>query len=696
MSPKHNDHSSRPELALVANKEHRTGPTSLLAALLNEFEPFLRLVQKPELHLIDGTYRAAIRYGLLDDYPHLHHLSPGHQGGLVQLANMAIPAMPLVPKPAPSEHEAQNAAGDETVGRPHCPVCDGYNGAKPKLDTVIYLIDPSDPTSMSPGNLALKRECVVNSVTFLSTFTGAREWLTLQWHTSTTAATQEILERYYIPKELLARLSIARLEERHGTSIRDTNSANLPERPDTVLRSVTPNAPLLGGKSVAFIAHNGMKDCIVRLAAEHVELFSEFDHRLGTHSTAQKLNQGIPRPQDSAEWVQPVQHGPSGGDVQIAERVRRGECHKVFFFENPLFPREHENDIQLLERMARATKHDVVCIHEHASAERWAGMWDQIRTEPTETSLVSLVSAYREFFPEVHLILASEQGHHDPWQRIIRRAARVVLGKISQSADIRRGLAERAYIGITWRRTADDIAAEISRFAEELHNGDASRYRDEDDGVAIFDPPLSYRYARHRNLTFVPVIGVRAEYDERTQANATAARFAQIMTPILDSPEAIAIAVPAFSALAARAKGDGPDDGYELATITLREEIEKFWERLDVGVFSCHTVEQSGPKYAEVANEAKAAGAVGEVAGIYLDERGSEITLPSFRRFGISRMQLRKLKLGGGAVLVAGVRYNRIPAALAALRGGLVSVMVTDPQFAREVLEQHAKLPRRV
>ena len=52
-------------------------------------------------------------------------------------------------------------------------------------------------------------------------------------------------------------------------------------------------------------------------------------------------------------WVHRYLSGLLGGDAQIAELVLEHQCQRVIFFEDPHVARQHEADIQLLERAVR-------------------------------------------------------------------------------------------------------------------------------------------------------------------------------------------------------------------------------------------------------------------------------------------------------------------------------------------------------
>jgi methylglyoxal synthase len=199
-------------------------------------------------------------------------------------------------------------------------------GLKPEdeLDGVIYLIDPVDPSSLYPEAQALKRQCVIHGKPFVSTSAGAVEWIAV-----------ELLHANKGKAEL-----------------------RLP----------------LAGQTVALIAHDALKQRMVDFAARHFDILCRFAARVGTGTTGGLLNKmawsrGWPAGQP---WVQRHLSGPMGGDAQIAELVLNRACSKVIFFEDPHVARQHEADIQLLERAVCTASKDTTCFNSPAMAERWA------------------------------------------------------------------------------------------------------------------------------------------------------------------------------------------------------------------------------------------------------------------------------------------------------------------------------------
>jgi methylglyoxal synthase len=117
-----------------------------------------------------------------------------------------------------------------------------------------------------------------------------------------------------------------------------------------------------------------MKPQMLAYADAHFDVLSRFAHRVGTGTTGQRLNElawSRGWPKDSA-WVQRYQSGPLGGDAQIADLVLEGRCQRAIFFEDPHVARQHEADIQLLERAVTTRTDEAVCITSPKVAARWA------------------------------------------------------------------------------------------------------------------------------------------------------------------------------------------------------------------------------------------------------------------------------------------------------------------------------------
>ena len=194
------------------------------------------------------------------------------------------------------------------------------------LDGAIYLTDPVDPSSIFPEALALKRQCVIHGKPFLSTVASACDWVEME------------------------RIHAGLAPDRHADRWHDYEN-----------------------QTAALIAHDAMKPAMLDFVAHNFDLLSRFQRRVGTGTTGQRLNElawskgwpaGVP-------WVDRFNSGPLGGDAQIADLVLQRRCQRAIFFEDPHVARQHEADIQLLERAVTTVTQEAVCMTAPKVAQRW-------------------------------------------------------------------------------------------------------------------------------------------------------------------------------------------------------------------------------------------------------------------------------------------------------------------------------------
>jgi methylglyoxal synthase len=200
------------------------------------------------------------------------------------------------------------------------------------FDVIIYLLDPDDPTSIFPEGQALKRECVIHETAFISTFAHAREWFELA--------------RIQAGGEPDPRLDAAFQFER---------------------------------QTIGLIAHDARKDAMLGFVRAHFDFFNQFGGRIATGTTGSLLN-GVAEDlsgEGSPPWVRRFRSGPLGGDAEIALEVLDGRCQRIVFLEDPHVARQHEADIQLLERSARITSEQTMCVSDAASATWWIKRCEQ-------------------------------------------------------------------------------------------------------------------------------------------------------------------------------------------------------------------------------------------------------------------------------------------------------------------------------
>ena len=200
------------------------------------------------------------------------------------------------------------------------------------LDLVIYLIDPVDPSSVFPEAMALKRQCVVHGKPFISTLAGALEWLDLLGVNAGAAPMAQLDASFDFSQE-----------------------------------------------TIALVAHDAKKAAMLDFARRHFAFFDRFAIRIATGTTGTLLNELARelKPEATVPWVRPLKSGPLGGDAQIAEWLLDRRCRRVVFFEDPHVARQHEADIQLLERAARVVTDFAICMNDPQTAADWVRMCEQ-------------------------------------------------------------------------------------------------------------------------------------------------------------------------------------------------------------------------------------------------------------------------------------------------------------------------------
>ncbi len=278
-------------IGLAANRLHIDGEGSALARLLTGSRAALDRLA-PQLVVVGRTLDAIAQQHLLDGYGRIERFPYGREGGLMRLVSRVVETDPAR-----------------------------------RLDAVIYLIDPVDPSSTFPEAVALKRQCIIHGKPFLSTLAGAREWFELE--------------------------------------AIDAGAAH-----DPALDPVFD----LNNEAIALIAHDAMKERMLALAEQHFGLLDSFGMRYATGTTGGLLNELAMRIKGrdaGGHWVQPLLSGPLGGDAQIAELILDRRCRRTLFLEDPHVARQHEADIQLLERAARTLTDYASCVTDLKFAERW-------------------------------------------------------------------------------------------------------------------------------------------------------------------------------------------------------------------------------------------------------------------------------------------------------------------------------------
>jgi len=627
----------RPVIILLASRELRRGPDSPLIRFVRTFEHYLRHVLRPDIHVLEGSYRALLQNGLLADYDGLHPVASGRQGGLVTLGDLVV-----------------RGADD---GR--------------RVDAVVYLLDPRDATSMFPDSQAVKRECVVTRTPFFGTETAAAEWFRLDWARRLAGVDNNEAERaWFAPQHTLERLL-----------------------PDLVRHPA--------GLGVALIAHDTYKASMLEFARRHADFLGRFARRYATGTTGTLLNGEVPErirrrwqeddlergvfPADALparlresrderdrvekavaalaatmqgdRWIDAQPSGPLGGDIGVAELVRRGQCQTVIFFEDPHVSREHEADIQLLERATRIPGSEATCLHDPETVARWAQAWQEC-LEAGFAPPTTLDAVFRHLWGvELVVPTARRRGAGNPgWSAVAASAGWYLCALLEDRLQRARERGTPCRIGVGWGAGVGEVLDAM----ESIRTGLAQRERDE----GVSRPLIDTAGALGPWLTAQPTVGILGLAEPDNEANHHARRLASLYGGTAE-------ALPHYAFVKGEGPGGPSGDGALDAVLMTGGAL----------------TEGAMPIPGALADELER-DAVGEIGGVVVGAGGTEARIPGYRRIGATTDQLRATSR---SVLVAGRRGSELPVCLAALSAGLVGTLVTDIDFARGLVQAAAR-----
>jgi|GEM_PF-2050836 len=401
--------SAKPKLLIMASWRARSEPNSPLLRFVRDHATQLK---EFEIHATEGTYHSILATGLYTKNDVNWHRA-GPEGGVVELAAM--------------------------VARKDCEV-------------FIFLSDPKDRESDVPENRALQRLCKELKVRLINTLAGAEQWALYE-------ATM-LLDEWRRKKNKAKKMVPAKWKEGHP---------NVDERGE-------PLYPAFTEQTLSLISHDGKKEDMVLFVNKHHDFLSQFHRILTTGTTGYLLKllfadeghqRGILRDArrnveaarfrrlEEDVWVLrlffcnktrraqlaekallrfrsdykrieerleakekswtlssrpklttdqrfvnrifPLASGPQGGDVLIASEVLNNKCHAVVFFQDPGTAQPHDPDIRLFERTCQFWSREdrskqtnqtsigdsvrqsyATCVSDPRSADEWASHMKRI------------------------------------------------------------------------------------------------------------------------------------------------------------------------------------------------------------------------------------------------------------------------------------------------------------------------------
>jgi len=704
-------------IGLAASPSLRRGPASPLAQLLREIEPCLRYLGA-EIYAVEGALHTIIRCGLLRTLPQdkIHGMPSGRLGGLVDIGAAVV---------------ARRVVGVSRVFGDRTNEVASRLGLDREVDAVVYLLDPYDSTARLPETLALKRECVVKGKPFLATVASVREWFSL--HAMAAAA------RPGAPDS--TQLFSAFVDDAEAKRI-----------------GLAPR----GHQSVALIAHNQRKLELAQFAAAHHGFLNGFAHRFGTGTSAGVVNAvcegGEPCPRSDSEmnalaqrvrenrridkeagidgrsvstpdqWVEELDSGPEGGDLQAAEAILMGVCDTAIFFEDPSSPHEHDADIEVFERAARVWNlperrlngWGVTCLHDPESASTWAKLWTAHGGTPTTATY-----AFRARYG-VELVAVDPRHEDNPqaaWAAVLVEAAWYLFSSIMAAGWSRAlswqpgaGAAQQLGVVVPPGRGMADVIREMKQLVEaphrntKAHNDELDRALKDVIRMVQREPGADRMIGRAKSfldrkrlaypwnpnvlsdiLVVAPATGTFGSPIRGIEANGHADALADVF-----DANTVSCAPTVFTTARTGRRADGarePDPPYE-----------RHWAASDLLVLTCDAVDENYlsdrgrvpmPEGLgeEMVDRKKA---VGHLAGLFLGADGKLLTSHRYERCGISAKRIRDVAAearrgvnGKDSVLVAtqDIDGRRLRMINAVLEGGYVSTLITDTATALRVLQ---------
>lgn len=660
---------------LMAARAFREGPTSGLAKLVREFEPYWR-ASEAMIYSLEGSYKEIWKAGLLHHYEHFVPLPAGFEGGLVNATEVVVAA---------AERDA---------------VCH-----------VVYLVDPHDNSSLYPATASIKRECLLTGTPFLSTHQGAARWFGLEW--ARCAAEQKGLETDGLllsrpaggfAGEAAGRRSGSALalaaHDRHKRSMMDFADAHvdLLERDFPQRWATRVTGHVLNGGSI----WDYEKDVLYDVKGERR---TELMNRIEDKSFEWEAEQRDSGP-GSPGWVRQLTRGRQGGVIQLARKVLNEECDTIVFFQDAEAASEQDMEIQVLDRAAQLANRGALLLYDERSAARWAENVVACRDPGGAFDATTLVEAYRDAF-DVELVLAhppTTQGNgrnrrgveatRAVWRQITRTAAIHLVGTLSARAE-QKGEGGPVRLGLHWGGAVRDILGELGGSGDPnalagalaLHHyvkkhkaGELARTTSDSlltDENRSAPPPLF----GPDELKVVPTVGVIGAKDRSQEAHSLVFRATEVL-----GGDGVLFPESAFAL-----KGGVEDP--------LGRAIDDDWGHLDVLLLSAAPLQTRSEAALATALPADLASfykdCAAAVGTIYLerDANGNEVKQPQhpvYEQVGITPQQIAGLKdTGSEVVLVNGAELKapRIEACWAALKAEFASTLISDQVFAWEVLK---------
>jgi len=647
---------SKPKIAIIASEGARDDPSSPLLRFIRDYA---KVLKKFDIYTTAGTGNAICASGLYNLDEVAWHRS-GPMGGVVELAAMV---------------------------------------ARMQVGTVIFLSDPLDIRSDVPENFALQRVCREIGVRLISTLASAEEW-------ALCGGKSEIPKYSPFPSNW---------DERGNKNVDNTGEPLFLSIPE---------------QTIALISHDRKKDEMIDFVNEHLDFLDDFHRilttgttgwllkllyagenqkkeieaeaelRLGAqrfgqlkemlwsarlrHAKADKresveenalaelgqkifdeiqketsvINEDNPKPLEDpnpnfVSKVMPLPSGPKGGDILIADEILNHRCHRIIFFIDPGTAHAHEPDIRLLERTCQIRGVYAVCTSDrkssHDSIARLGECYEGYILKPCTRHKICQKYKLRE-------AIIVDTNEDVDGKKLGKALSRACAGYLFQQLMWTVGEDEIIRVGIAHGWVMRQVLKEMIG----MEKGELLRKPSKLSGRVIWSPIIG-------NLT--------VEWTDR-EAAAIANDFKGYFGG----------EVEAFQSSGLRHAGtksslSAEDNAliHELAEAKIILASAAPWNKEATLFKNTALKTEYFPKFTDAA---------GVISAIFLDENGKEAE-SQYSVVGLDYKGFHRAAKRGAVVLMCGGKNHR-KIALAALRAGLVSVLITTNATADFLLEEKA------
>lgn len=121
-------------------------------------------------------------------------------------------------------------------------------------------------------------------------------------------------------------------------------------------------------RTVALIAHDGMKDRMVSFAVDFEDFLSGYKRIVTTSTTGEKIKRSTRKLESKIDGCF---SGPKGGDIEIATQILMGDIQTVVFFIDPTSTHAHIDDIRVVFGAAMMNPHVRMLTNERQARQRF-------------------------------------------------------------------------------------------------------------------------------------------------------------------------------------------------------------------------------------------------------------------------------------------------------------------------------------